>query len=250
MNDQIIDIILFAMVAGFLILRLRSVLGRRPGAERPPEQGDRSRRGFGPNVPAKPGQINKAKSGLPTDNVVSLPDRGKGLSPARPDSPLDANPADTFEKPPGTLQSGLQEIAAADPSFSPEAFLVGSRSAFDYIVSAFAAGDTAVLRPLLSDDVYDRFADEIRGRMAAKETLETRIVRLDAADLVEADLEGRTASITLKFVSQQTSVVRDADGKIIEGDPERPFERTDIWTFSRNVRSQNPNWALVATHAP
>jgi len=245
MNDQIIDIILFAMVAGFLILRLRSVLGRRPGAERPPQPRDPSRRGFGANLPKKLG----APPNPSPDNVVSLPDRGKGLSPVTVEPHWDTQAEGGVEKP-RDLQAGLREIIAADQGFSPEAFLVGSRSAFDYIVSAFAAGDTATLRPLLSDDVYDRFADEIRARMAAKETLETRIVRLDAADLVEAELEGRTANITIKFVSQQTSIVRDADGKIIEGDPERPVERTDVWTFSRNVRSQNPNWALVATHAP
>jgi predicted lipid-binding transport protein (Tim44 family) len=156
------------------------------------------------------------------------------------------------ERPAGpihTLQSGLAEIAAADPSFNPDGFLSGARSAFDYIVSAFAAGDTATLRPLLSDEVYDGFAEAIRQRMAAKESLESRIVRLDSADLVDATLQGRTAAITIKFISQQINVTRDADGKVIDGDPERPLERTDIWTFSRNVRAQNPNWVLVATHA-
>jgi predicted lipid-binding transport protein (Tim44 family) len=232
MSDQVLDIILFAMVAGFLILRLRSVLGRRTGTERPPETRNRLGRGF------------------PTDNVVSLPDRNKpsAADPREDDHPMEP----VAERPAGpvhTLQSGLAEIAAADPSFNPDGFLSGARSAFDYIVSAFAAGDTATLRPLLSDEVYDGFAEAIRQRMAAKETLESRIVRLDSADLVDATLQGRTAAITIKFISQQINVTRDADGKVIDGDPERPLERTDIWTFSRNVRAQNPNWVLVATHA-
>ena len=216
-GDQVIDIILFAAVAAFLVFRLWSVLGRRTGSEQPP---------------AKPPQpILAPRTGSP-DNVVALPDRSRPSTLGRPSNPLDA---------------GLAEICAADPSFRAEAFIDGARHAFDLIVKSFADGDTATLRPLLSDEVYDVFAEAIRHRLATKETLETRVVTMRDPEPVEARLEGRTASITLKFVSSQISATRTADGKIVEGDAERAVEHTDFWTFARNVRASDPNWILVST---
>ncbi|MDB5362414.1 MAG: translocase [Rhodospirillales bacterium] len=217
MGDQVIDIILFAMVAAFLVFRLWSVLGRRTGHEQ---------------TPVKPPQPIMAPRTATSDNVVALPDRSRVSAPARPSSPLDA---------------GLAEIAAADPHFRPETFVDGARHAFDLIVKSFADGDTATLRPLLSDEVYDVFAEAIRHRLATKETVETRVVTMRDPELVEARLEGRTASVTVKFVSSQISATRTADGKIVEGDAERAVEHTDYWTFARNVRASDPNWILVST---
>jgi len=217
MGDQVIDIILFAMVAAFLVFRLWSVLGRRTGHEQ---------------TPVKPPQPIMAPRTATSDNVVALPDRSRVSAPARPSGPLDA---------------GLAEIAAADPHFRPETFVDGARHAFDLIVKSFADGDTATLRPLLSDEVYDVFAEAIRHRLATKETVETRVVTMRDPELVEARLEGRTASVTVKFVSSQISATRTADGKIVEGDAERAVEHTDYWTFARNVRASDPNWILVST---
>jgi predicted lipid-binding transport protein (Tim44 family) len=221
---QFFDIILFAMVAAFLVLRLRSVLGRRTGNE---QRRDPFARPPAPPAPAP---------GPASDNVVSLPDRGKSAAPEVEPGPL-------------PLATGLKQIHAADQSFDENGFLHGARGAFEMIVGAFAAGDTATLRPLLSDDVYDSFNEAIRARTAQHETHETRLVAIDTVDLVEAGLDGRTAVVTVKFISQQINVTRAADGSIVDGDPERVVEKTDFWTFARNTRSSDPNWQLVATRS-
>lgn len=216
MLNQYIDIILFAGVAIFLALRLRSVLGRRTGTERPPAMGP-MRDNPGPVVVPRPG-----------GKVIDL-------VPNRPQTPL---------------QAGLAQIQSADPGFRAEPFIEGARHAFEMIVKAFAGGDTATLRPLVSDDVYDSFTEVIRQRLAAKETVDTKIVRMQDPEILEARLEGRTAQLVVKFVSAQVSVTRSGNGQIVEGDPERQAEHVDVWTFARNVRSSDPNWVLVATTHP
>ena len=115
------------------------------------------------------------------------------------------------------------------------------------IVKAFAEEDTAALRPLLSDDVYDSFAGAIRQRQAAKEKLETRITRIRDVSLEDASLQINTAKVTVKIVSEQVQATKDAAGNVLSGDPAKPHEMVDIWTFSRNTRSLDPNWHLVAT---
>ena len=211
------DIILFAMVAGFLILRLRSVLGRRTGQER--------RRN-------NPFLRQPEATG---DKVVPL-------------GPRVAVPPPSTTAPPGdTVAAGLAAIHNADPEFDPAYFVEGARKAFEMIVAAFAAGEKAKLRPLLSDEVYRPFSAAIDEREASKETLETRILGIKQLDIVEAQLAGRWARVTLKIVSDQINVIRAHDGSIVDGDPDHPIEKTDFWTFARDTRSTDPNWALVAT---
>jgi predicted lipid-binding transport protein (Tim44 family) len=220
---QYFDIILFAMIAAFLVLRLRSVLGRRTGNER---RRDLFARRAAPVVD---------KRG--PDNVVAAPgDPDKSaVVPA-----LAAKPVDSVE-------DGLNRIRRADPSFDPSQFLEGVRAAFEMIVTAFTKGDKEALRPLLSDEVFGPFAQTIDERAAAKETLETRDLRLDNAEIADADLVGRTARVTVKLVSHQINVTRAMDGTIVDGDPDHPVEKTDYWTFARDTRSADPNWVLVAT---
>ncbi|HTZ37384.1 MAG TPA: Tim44/TimA family putative adaptor protein [Stellaceae bacterium] len=210
------DIILFAMVALFLVLRLRSVLGRRTGNER-------RRDPF----------VQRA---APADKIVPLAQR-----PARP-APL-ASPA----PPPGTVAAGLAAITAADPDFDAGDFLNGARAAFQLIVAAFARGDKQALRPLLSDDTFKSFARAIDERETARETLETRVERLKDIDIVEAGMDGRDARVTAKLVSDQVNVLRAHDGSVVDGDPQNLIEKTDFWTFARDTRSSDPNWLLVAT---
>ena len=124
-------------------------------------------------------------------------------------------------KPPDAVAAGLERIRAADPGFDPTAFLEGARMAFEMIVAAFAAGDKAQLRPLLSDEVYKPFSGAIDEREAAGETLETRILQLKSIDIVEAGLAGRMARVTVKFVTDQTNVLRAHDGSIVDGHPGR-----------------------------
>jgi predicted lipid-binding transport protein (Tim44 family) len=220
------DIILFAMVAAFLVLRLRSVLGRRTGNERRRDSFIRD-----PATAAdKPGANKPAPS-----KIVSL---------ARP-APLSA--ITNKAPPPGTVAGGLAQITAADPGFEASAFLDGARGAFALIVAAFAKGDKKELRSLLSDDTYKSFAAAIDERQAAGETLETRIEKLKDIDIVEAGMDGPTARVTVKLVSDQINVLRAHDGSVVDGDPQNLIEKTDSWTFARDTRSNDPNWLLVAT---
>ena len=115
------------------------------------------------------------------------------------------------------------------------------------IVRAFAQGDTATLRPLLSDEVYENFAAAIQERRRAHHTLETTLVGIKSADMVDARLNGRTAEVSIKFVSEQKNVTRDESGQAIDGSPDHVATVTDIWTFAREIGSRDPNWRLVAT---
>jgi predicted lipid-binding transport protein (Tim44 family) len=214
---QYFDIILFAMVAGFLVLRLRSVLGRRTGNER--------RRDLFPR-----------RAAPASDNVTTLVEPDKRIARAAGDAPA----ADV-------IAEGLNQIRRADSSFDPGHFIEGARTAFELIVAAFAKGDKAELRPLLSDEVFHRFAMAIDERTNAKETLETQIEKLDKVDIVEAELAGPTAQVALKLVSHQINVTRAMDGSIVDGAPGQPVEKTDYWTFARDTQSNDPNWVLVAT---
>jgi predicted lipid-binding transport protein (Tim44 family) len=210
-----IDIIFFAAVALFIAFRLRNVLGRRTGHERRPEA--------------------STVSPSARDNVVSLPNREEQAEAAF--SHIDDD----------DLRQGLTAIRRADPDFDLEGFVMGARQAFEMIVDAFARGDTEALRPLLADDVYAGFKEAIEQRQAADETLETEVVAIKQADAVEARLDGTWAHVTVRFVSDQVNVTRDAEGNIVDGDPEQLAEIVDLWTFGRDTASRDPNWELVST---
>jgi predicted lipid-binding transport protein (Tim44 family) len=221
---QLIEIIIFAMLAAFLVFRLRSVLGRRTGNERPP---------FDPF--SRSGKTRAETDSGADDTVVSLPDRTRPREePVDPDDPVAV---------------GLAKIRSADPSFDKDGFLEGARAAFDMIVTSYAAGDRETLRPLLSDEVYENFAGAIIERADKGNTMETTLVGIREASVVEATMDGRVAFVTVKCVSEQIEVERDAGGEVVRGNPSRVATVTDIWTFARNTRSRNPNWTLVATEA-
>ena len=210
-----VDIVLFAMIAGFIVLRLRSVLGRRPSNQR------RQNPILG-------------RAAAPTERLVALASR-------RAPPPEAAAPAAD------EVAAGIARIRSTDPGFDPGQFLDGARIAFEMIVGAFAAGDKAKLRPLLSDEVYKPFCEAIDERSGAGERLETRILALKKFDIVEAKLADRIARVTVKFVSEQIHVLRAHDGSVVDGDPSKPIEKTDFWSFARDTRASDPNWVLVAT---
>jgi predicted lipid-binding transport protein (Tim44 family) len=247
---QFLDILFFGAIAVFLVFRLRSVLGKRIGHE----QKDARRYADYRLNPGKPANDRAANDTTREDDkVVALPDRG-----ARPDRSGEA-PAESAARPTGAgstaagvgpLEAGLARIKAADNSFAKDSFLAGARAAFEMIVQAYAAGDAATLRPLLSGEVFERFKSAIDQRRRAGETLETTLVGIKSAEILEADLQGRLATVTVKFVSEQVNVTRDASGKVVDGDPSRVTTVTDIWSFARNTRSRDPNWSLVATRSP
>jgi predicted lipid-binding transport protein (Tim44 family) len=146
-----------------------------------------------------------------------------------------------------SLAKSLEKIAKADKSFEVSSFLEGAKMAYEMIVTAFAEGDRKTLKPLLSKDVYDGFAAAIAEREKAGETVDTQIVGIDKADIVAASVNGRRASITVKFQSQMISVKRDGDGAAIDGDERAIQNITDVWSFDRDVTARDPNWRLVAT---
>jgi predicted lipid-binding transport protein (Tim44 family) len=224
---QFVDIIFFALVAAFIILRLRSVLGRRTGNERRHDPFAKPQPG-----PKLPEQAETPVEVAQRGDVVTLPRRA------------DASPSGS------PLAGALTQIKLADTSFDELTFEKGARAAFEYIVGAFAAGERDKLRPLLNDEVYGNFESSIQAREAAGQKRETTLVRIKSAEIVEARMEGPTALLTVKYVSEQINATRDAEGKVIEGNPDRIADATDIWTFARNTRSDDPNWILVATHAP
>jgi predicted lipid-binding transport protein (Tim44 family) len=216
-----LDIIFFAMLAAFLALRLKSVLGRRTGTEK------RRADPFQPQA-----ELPKP------DGAAALPDRDRRALES------------LSEQASGPLASGLARIKAADPRFDEREFVSGARMAFEMIVAAFAKGDLAALKPLLSADVFAKFKRAVDDRAAAQETLETTLIGITATDLVEADMRGREALVTLKFTSEQVNVTRDPQGTTVDGDPQRVVTIVDIWTFARDTASRDPNWALVETRSP
>jgi predicted lipid-binding transport protein (Tim44 family) len=231
--DVDIYTIIFLALAVFIFLRLRSVLGQRTGSERPPY--DRA----APNVVQRTQDNN---------NVVPMPGAVIDQAPLAPSA--DVAPADRWKDiaEPGTpLAAGLDAIAAHDPSFDPRHFLSGARGAYEMIVLAFANGDRRALKDLLSSEVYESFETVIKDREKHEQKTETRFVSIDKAELVGAEARDRAAQLTVRFVSQMISVTRDKTGAIVDGNPDKVADITDVWTFARDTSSRDPNWKLVGT---
>jgi predicted lipid-binding transport protein (Tim44 family) len=226
--------IIFLALAVFIFLRLRSVLGQRTGSERPPY--DRAapnvvqRTQDNNNVVPMPGAVIDQAPLAPTADVVPPTDRWKGV--AEQGTPL---------------AQGLDAIVAQDSSFDPKHFVSGARSAYEMIVLAFANGDRRALKDLLSSEVYDSFDGVIKDREKHEQKTETRFVSIDKAELVNAEARDRAAQLTVRFVSQMISVTRDKAGTIVDGNPDKVADITDVWTFARDTTSRDPNWKLVGT---
>lgn len=217
---MIVEIVILAMIAAFLGLRLYSVLGRRAEHEEEPvptrfEQPEgigAPRRAPAPLAPAQP---------------AFRPREFHGLSPA--------------------IEQGLQAISAADRRFDLLAFIDGAKSAYAMILEAFWRGDREHLRHLCDQDVYESFAAALDAREAAGETLDNRLVRIEEAVIHSARLEGKTARIAVAFLADVAAVTRDKAGNVIAGSLDDAVESRDIWTFSRNVTSAGPDWLLDET---
>jgi predicted lipid-binding transport protein (Tim44 family) len=232
-SDVDIYTIIFLALAVFIFLRLRSVLGQRTGSERPPY--DRA----APNVVQRTQDNN---------NVVPMPGAVIDQAPLAPSA--DVAPADRWKdvaEPGSPLAAGLDAIAAHDSSFDPRHFISGARSAYEMIVLAFANGDRRALKDLLSGEVYDSFEAVIKDREKHEQKTETRFVSIDKAELVSAEARDRAAQLTVRFVSQMISVTRDKTGAIVDGNPDKVADITDVWTFARDTSSRDPNWKLVGT---
>jgi predicted lipid-binding transport protein (Tim44 family) len=152
-------------------------------------------------------------------------------------------------EPGSALAAGLDAVAHEDRSFDAQGFLTGARAAYEMIVTAYANGDRRSLKDLLAREVYEGFEAAIRDREQRGEKVESRFVSIESADLIGAEVRGKTAHVTVRFVSQLVSATRDRAGKVIDGSPDKVTTVTDVWTFARDVSSRDPNWKLVATEA-
>jgi predicted lipid-binding transport protein (Tim44 family) len=218
---QFLDIILLGAVAGFIVLRLRSVLGQRSGHEQ-----QRRRRFGGPEAG-------------PNETSDEGPDEGKVITLPRRDQPAG---------PTGDVR--IDRIRAADPRFDAAEFIAGAKAAYEMIVTAFAAGDKDALRPLLSREVFGDFAGAIDERARRGETMETTVVGLRGAEITDTQVNGRIAEVTVTFRSELMNAVRDAQGHVVGGHANKVEDVTDVWTFARDAGSRDPNWTLIATSAP
>ncbi len=219
-----VDLILFAMIAAFLVLRLRSVLGKRTGFERPVQPEARPA-GFDPRGGAIEGVAEEVRG----------PAAAAGSRRVVPDP----------RTPPG---QALSRIAGLDRSFEPNAFLDGAEAAFRMIVAAFAAGDRQTLRALLSDDTYAGFEQAITARENAGETQRTELRAVHELAIEAADLRGSIADVTIRFVTDQINLTTGRNGEVVTGS-DAVTELTDVWTFQRDLNQADPTWKLVATRS-
>ncbi|MEO1729426.1 MAG: Tim44/TimA family putative adaptor protein [Pseudomonadota bacterium] len=217
---MIIEIVILAMIAVFLGLRLYSVLGRR--AEHEEE-----------SVPQRFEGSQDQPNGLP-----GQPQPGAPILPARPSQLEGVMPA---------VERGVREIASADNRFDLTSFLEGARGAYEMVLEAYWAGDRETLRELCDDDVYEGFSAAIDEREKAGHALENSLIRVEETRIHSASLDGRTARISVLFVADIAAVTRDKDGNVIAGSLDDAIESRDVWTFMRNTNSKDPNWILDET---
>ena len=216
--------VIFLLLAVFVFFRLRSVLGQRTGHEAPPAY----RKSAPPEGQSLPPPSRQPEQ--PPIDPMPNPGRWQDIAPEG-----------------GPLAGGLNAVANADRSFDPATFSNGAKAAYEMIVNAFNAGDRKALKPLLSPEVLGNFTDSISEREARGETVQSNFVSIDKAQIVSAALKGTEAQIGVKFESKLISATRNKEGHIVEGDPDRITDVTDLWTFARDTRTNDPNWRLIAT---
>lgn len=224
--------LIFVAIAVFFFLRLRGVLGKRTGHERRP---------YDPYA-------DKPKTGQKSsnDNVINLPKRNDGQDDKRPDA---KEAEEDIDPKTAALNKLIAPIRAVDPDFDPEEFVTGARVAYEMIVTAYAAGNRAQLKPLLSPEVYAGFEEAIAERESRSETVDFTFVGIEKANIVGADGDETELRVTVRFVSELISATRNQAGDVIDGSSSKVTEVTDIWTFARDPRDRDPNWRLVATEA-
>lgn len=230
------EILIYAVIAAILVYRLYTILGTRDGAENKREQ---SRPNWRANA-GKPAAKSNDKSAN-KDDLLALP-------LALPTTPP-TQPSFATEPALASLAGAIFAIQKADPSFDERGFLKGARAAFEMIVRAFTTGDRGTLKNLLTPKLYVTFESAISAREAQGERWEMKTLILRDMDLVDAQMDGSIAVLTVQCVSDQSKMIYDKNGVVLK-DPGRDIERlTDVWTFSRDTKSSNPNWQLVETHS-
>lgn len=224
--DKTVEIVILAMIAAFLGLRLYSVLGRRAEHEEEPI----------------PGRIEAKGDSTPAPRATPSPrsDRTPAATPAPNFRPMVPGVTPAIER-------GLREIVAADRRFDLLAFLEGAKGAYRMVLEAFWRGDKEELAQLCDRDVYEQFVAAIDARVAAGEVLQNRLVRIEDATIVAASFEAPLARIAVRFTADVAAVTRNAEGQVIAGSTDDAIEACDLWTFSRNVSAAGPDWLLDET---
>lgn len=210
-----IDIILFGMIAAFLVLRLKSILGRRTGYERPAQP-------VPPREAPATAEAAQAVNPAPMQRSIPEPDSARG--------------------------EVLPRMAAIDRTFAPDAFLSGAEKAFRMIVAAFAAGDRVTLQPLLGDETWHAFDAAIAAREKEGHVQITEIRSIHAMGIEAAELNGNTASITVRIVSDQVNMTQTKSGQVVTG-TDAVTEINDLWTFERDLTHPNPAWHLISARS-
>ena len=220
MSNDMIQLLVLAGIAVFLILRLKNVLGTREGFEKPP-------------MPA-PGSVDPAERNRQNFEVI--------------EGGVDHDIVDHVDEDSDAAKA-LTQMKRVDPTFSVNEFLQGARGAYEMILMGFERGEMDEIEPFLSDDVKDAFAEVFKQREEKGLIVEASFVGVRETSLNDAQFDDTTkeAEVTVKFIGELTSVVRDSAGDIIEGDPNAIKRQKDVWTFGRNMGSDDPNWQLVAT---
>lgn len=213
------DIIILALVAGFILLRLRSILGQNSGHD------------FFANPPAQKNE--------PETPVVQI-DKPARAKNKEEEDPYLASLGD------GQTAGVIKKIKEKDAQFSATEFMAGARRAFEMVFDAFTKGERETLKMLLSDGLYKDFAGVLEDRDADRKS-ETTLVSIQGAELTDASLTGSTARLTVKFTSEQVQLVRGPGGEILEGDPSLLHHVEDEWVFERDVTSKSPNWTIIET---
>jgi predicted lipid-binding transport protein (Tim44 family) len=242
MNGNIDPVTLILIIVAVVIaLRLRSVLGRRDDENGPMD-------GYSPHeTRAQRERTDPSRD----DNIVPLPNARIEDDQLMTEEAVDIKEVIRKFAPEGSpLERGLLEISAVDSSFNPESFISGAKKAYEMIVVAFGESNRKMLKDLLAKQVYEGFVAAIDDREKKQLIVDNSFVGIDKASFVSAEIrDNRDARVTVRFVSSLITATHDRNGTVVEGDPKKVREVTDIWTFSRDVNSRDPNWQLVATEA-
>ncbi len=226
------DLILLALIAVFIFLRLKNVLGSRDGNEE-----NRNHR----DIFSHPENSNENNDDQ-SDNVIHLPGAKDTQEEQEP-----VYEEVTEIEPVSEVQQGIADIMAVDQTFDQHGFVDGARGAFEMIITAFANDDRETLKNLLSDEVNQNFVSALDARAAAGETLENTMVGINSIEITEASLQGTTAEVTVRIISEQVNVTKDSDGEVVDGDANYIDTITDVWTYERDIKSNSPIWFLTAT---
>lgn len=215
------ELIVLALVTGFILLQLGRVLGKKTGYDGKDEEGDYEKKHSAPDEQDNVIPLHPGEEVYEEDNI--------GLPKTSP------------------FYETLVKIHKFDRSFHLDIFLDGAESAYGFILDAFWKGDKSTLRSMLNRDVFEQFSNVVDGLKDQKQYVDNSLRDVEKIELEDASIEGSMVELSLKFTSHMVLVTKDEEERVVSGDTEKPVKVIDIWTFCRDVKSRDPNWTLVAT---